>query len=93
MTLPDGYYDLNSLNRVLKYTGTKYYKLILSYDSQTYMLYKFVDLAGYNSEELSLGVDKTADVSNLSTLNRDVYNLTHFAPIRLWISFLNEYST
>ena len=81
--LNDGYYDLNSLNRILKFTDTKYYKLILAYDSQTYMLYKFNNIADYNSEDLSTGIDKTFTVKDLTVLNRDVYNMSHFGPIRI----------
>ncbi len=33
ITLSDGYYDLEWLNKILKWVGTKYYKLILSNDS------------------------------------------------------------
>ena len=41
VVLPDGYYDLSNLNKILKGLGTGFYKLILADDTQTYKLWKF----------------------------------------------------
>lgn len=93
ITLSDGYYDLTSLNSILKWTGIKYYKLVLSDDSQHYNLYRYPTLTEYNNEDPTNVSNLTSVVNNLSLLNQQVYNLTFFGPITIWLNFVNEFSS
>lgn len=78
ITLSDGYYDLSNLNKILRDTGTKYYKLILADDTQSYRLWKFTSLTTWNQEDFTGAVDKTSLVQNNSVLNKHIYNMTFF---------------
>ena len=69
VTLPDGYYDLESLNRILKKTGSLYYKLVIGDDSQSYRLWKFGDSNTWGTEDTTSATDKTTAVQNLGLLN------------------------
>ncbi len=91
VSLSDGYYDLPSLNKILKNLG--FYKLILADGTQFYQMWKFTTLTTWNNEDYTGAVDKTAIVQNLSLLNRHIYDMTFFNGIRIKISAFNEFST
>lgn len=68
ITLQDGYYNLTTLNKILRNTGTLYYKLILSDNSQFYRLVKYGSLNDWNQESGTV-VDNTNAVKDISPLN------------------------
>jgi len=93
ITLSDGYYNLDGLNRILKKTGTLYYKLTLSDDSQLYELWKFSTESNWNTDNYTSAVNKTSIVKDLSILNKHIYNMTFFNSIRAWLNFISEFSS
>lgn len=93
VVLSNGYYDLQSLNDILKRTGTLNYKLVLSDDAQTFKLWKFAGSAQWGTNDYTGAVDKTNIVSSLSKLNNQIYNNTFFSPLKLFLSAISEYTT
>lgn len=59
-TLQDGYYDLSSLNKILRDLG--FYKLILADNSQNFNMWKFPTLNAWNTEDFSSASLKTSIV-------------------------------
>lgn len=90
-TLPDGYYDLPALNKILKSLGN--YKLVLADSSQNYKLWLFASSTAWNQEDYTGAVDKTTIFMNASLLNRHIYNMTFFNGIKVRLSCFNEYTT
>lgn len=93
ITLNDGYYNLESLNKILKKTGALYYKLILSDDSQSYELWKFASETNWNTDNYTSAINKTNIVKDLTILNKHIYNMTFFNYIRARLNFISEFSS
>ena len=81
VTLPDGYYDLSSLNKILKALGN--YKLVLADSTQNYKLWLFASATAWNQEDYTGAVDKTTIFMNASVLNTHIYNMTFFNGIKV----------
>ena len=93
ITLTPGFYNLDSLNNLFQYNG--FFKLILAPGAQYYKLYKFSTLSTWLANDLtdSLLIDYTNTVKNLSTLNKQIYNMTFFNGIICKISnIIEDYS-
>lgn len=93
ITLNDGYYNLDNLNKILKKTGSLFYKIVLSDDSQCYELWKFASETNWNTDNYTSAINKTTIVKDLSTLNKHIYNMTFFNSIRAWLNFISEFSS
>lgn len=93
ITLTPGYYDLTTLNDILKTANGGYYKLLLSQGCQYYELRWFATLADWNANNITASTDITPNVKDKSELNKQIYNMTFFNGIRVKISnIIEDYS-
>lgn len=89
ITLLDGYYNLQTLNKILKNTGSLYYKIVLSDNSQFFRLVKYSSLNDWNQESGTV-VDNTNLVYDKTILNTAIYNGRFFNGVKCQMDFLNE---
>lgn len=89
VTLQDGYYNLQTLNKILRGVGSLYFKLILADNSQYYRLVRYANLNDWNSE-LTVLTDYTNDVKDKTPLNISIYSGRFFNGLKCRMNFLNE---